>query len=166
MPAALTVDGLSVDFDGFKAVNCVSMIVDEGELRVLLGANGAGKTTLMDLISGKTKSTAGRVFLYDADITNKEEHEIALSGVGRKFQIPSVFKDLTVKRLSLIHIWGLRPRRAFFVSRRRTPKKSVSHLIKLSRSPTSARDDDSNWREAGAPARWFACSRSQQGRHV
>jgi urea transport system ATP-binding protein len=98
MPAALTVDGLSVDFDGFKAVNTVSMIVDEGELRVLLGANGAGKTTLMDLISGKTKSTAGRVFLYDTDITNKEEHEIARSGVGRKFQIPSVFKDLTVRR--------------------------------------------------------------------
>jgi urea transport system ATP-binding protein len=98
MPAALTVDGLSVDFDGFKAVNTVSMIVDEGELRVLLGANGAGKTTLMDLISGKTKSTGGRVFLYDTEITNKEEHEIALAGVGRKFQIPSVFKDLTVRR--------------------------------------------------------------------
>ncbi len=98
MPAALTVDGLSVDFDGFKAVNTVTMIVDEGELRVLLGANGAGKTTLMDLISGKTKSTSGRVYLYNTDITNKEEHEIALAGVGRKFQIPSVFKDLTVRR--------------------------------------------------------------------
>jgi urea transport system ATP-binding protein len=98
MPTALTVDGVSVDFDGFKAVNTVSMIVDEGELRVMLGANGAGKTTLMDLISGKTKSTAGRVFLYDTEITNKEEHEIARSGVGRKFQIPSVFKDLTVQR--------------------------------------------------------------------
>ena len=98
MTAALTVDGLSVDFDGFKAVNAVSMIVEEGELRVLLGANGAGKTTLMDLISGKTKSTGGRVFFYDTDITNKEEHEIALAGVGRKFQIPSVFKDLTVRR--------------------------------------------------------------------
>ena len=86
MPAALTIDGLSVDFDGFKAVNSVSMIIDEGELRVLLGANGAGKTTLMDLISGKTKSTGGRVFLYDTDITNMEEHEIAGAGVGRKFQ--------------------------------------------------------------------------------
>jgi urea transport system ATP-binding protein len=98
MPAAMTIDGLSVDFDGFKAVNSVSMIIDEGELRVLLGANGAGKTTLMDLISGKTKSTGGRVFLYDTDITNMEEHEIAGAGVGRKFQIPSVFKDLTVRR--------------------------------------------------------------------
>src|SRR5271156_2391864 len=98
MSAALTVDGLSVDFDGFKAVNTVSMIVDEGELRVLLGANGAGKTTLMDLISGKTKSTEGRVFLDDTEITNWEEHRIARAGIGRKFQIPSVFKDLTVRR--------------------------------------------------------------------
>src|ERR1700741_1302272 len=98
MAAALTIDCLSVDFDGFKAVNSVSMIVDEGELRVLLGANGAGKTTLMDLISGKTKSTSGRVFLYDTDITNMEEHEIAGAGLGRKFQIPSVFKELSVRR--------------------------------------------------------------------
>ena len=96
--AALTIDGLGVDFEGFKAVNQVTMIVDEGELRVLLGANGAGKTTLMDLISGKTKSTSGRVFLYDTDITNWEEHKIARAGVGRKFQIPSVFKELTVRR--------------------------------------------------------------------
>jgi urea transport system ATP-binding protein len=96
--AALTIDGLGVDFEGFKAVNQVSMIVDEGELRVLLGANGAGKTTLMDLISGKTKSTEGRVFLHNTDITNWEEHKIARAGLGRKFQIPSVFKELTVRR--------------------------------------------------------------------
>jgi urea transport system ATP-binding protein len=98
MPAALTVDGVGVDFSGFKAVNNVSMIIEEGELRVLLGANGAGKTTLMDLISGKTECTQGRVFLYDADITNREEHEIARAGIGRKFQIPSVFKEQTVRR--------------------------------------------------------------------
>jgi urea transport system ATP-binding protein len=96
--AALTIDGLGVDFDGFKAVDCVSMIVEEGELRVLLGANGAGKTTLMDLISGKTPSSEGQVFLYDTEITNREEHEIARAGIGRKFQIPSVFKELTVRR--------------------------------------------------------------------
>jgi urea transport system ATP-binding protein len=98
MTAALTIDGLGVDFGGLKAVNCVSMIVEEGELRVVLGANGAGKTTLMDLISGKTPSTEGRVFLFDTDITNREEHQIARAGVGRKFQIPSVFKELTVRR--------------------------------------------------------------------
>src|ERR1700737_1246031 len=95
---ALTIDGLGVDFEGFKAVNGVTMTVEDGELRVLLGANGAGKTTLMDLISGKTKSTSGRVFLHDTDITNWEEHKIARAGVGRKFQIPSIFKELTVPR--------------------------------------------------------------------
>jgi urea transport system ATP-binding protein len=97
MTAALTIDGIGVSFAGFKAVNKVSLIVEEGELRVLLGANGAGKTTLMDLISGKTESTEGRVFLYDIDITNREEHEIARAGIGRKFQIPSVFKELSVR---------------------------------------------------------------------
>src|SRR5437764_7913059 len=94
---ALTIDGLGVDFGGFKAVHAVSLTVEEGELRVLLGANGAGKTTLMDLVSGKTKSTEGRVFLHDTEITNWEEHEIARAGIGRKFQIPSVFKELTVR---------------------------------------------------------------------
>jgi urea transport system ATP-binding protein len=97
MPVALTIDGIGVEFAGFKAVNKVSMIIEEGELRVLLGANGAGKTTLMDLISGKTESTEGRVFLYETEITNHEEHEIARAGVGRKFQIPSVFKEMTVR---------------------------------------------------------------------
>lgn len=95
--AALTVDQIGVSFSGFKAVDGVSMIIEDGELRVLLGANGAGKTTLMDLISGKTKSTEGKVFLYDDEITNRQEHEIARAGVGRKFQIPAVFRDLTVR---------------------------------------------------------------------
>ncbi len=98
MTAALTIDGLTVDFDGIRAVDSVSMVIEEGELRMLLGANGAGKTTLMDLVSGKTQSTAGRVFLTDLDITNWEEHRIARAGVGRKFQIPSIFRDLTVRR--------------------------------------------------------------------
>jgi urea transport system ATP-binding protein len=96
--AALTLDGLGVNFAGFKAVSNVSTIVEEGELRVLLGANGAGKTTLMDLISGRTQSTEGRVFLFEQDITNREEHVIARAGLGRKFQIPSVFKELSVRR--------------------------------------------------------------------
>ena len=98
MTAALTVDALGVSFSGFKAVNGVTLVIEEGELRVLLGANGAGKTTLMDLISGKTRSTEGTVHLYDTDITNWEEPRIARAGLGRKFQIPSVFRELTVRR--------------------------------------------------------------------
>jgi len=95
---ALTIDGLGVDFEGFKAVNNVSLTIGDGELRVVLGANGAGKTTLMDLISGKTQSTTGRVFLDETEITNWPEHKIARAGIGRKFQIPSVFKELSVRR--------------------------------------------------------------------
>ncbi len=98
MTAALTIDALGVSFAGFKAVNAVTLVIEEGELRVLLGANGAGKTTLMDLISGKTRSTEGTVHLYDTNITNWEEPRIARAGLGRKFQIPSVFRELTVRR--------------------------------------------------------------------
>lgn len=96
--ASLTIDGLTVDFSGFRAVDNVSTVVDAGELRVLLGANGAGKTTLMDLISGKTPATAGRVYIGDIAVTGLPEHAIARAGLGRKFQIPSVFRELTVRQ--------------------------------------------------------------------
>lgn len=95
---ALELKKLGVSFGGFKAVDGVSLQVAEGELRVLLGANGAGKTTLMDLISGKTRSSHGQVELYGADITNWAEYRVARAGIGRKFQIPSVFRDLTVRQ--------------------------------------------------------------------
>ena len=100
--AALTLDGIGVAFAGFKAVSGVSSVVEEGELRVLLGPNGAGKTTLMDLVSGRTKSTEGKVYLFEQDITNAEEHRIARAGLGRKFQIPSVFRGLSVRRNLLV----------------------------------------------------------------
>ena len=101
---ALQVDGLSVDFSGFKVVDNFTMNVMDGELRVLLGPNGAGKTTLLDLISGKTRSTGGRVFLYDRDITNWDERRVALAGVGRKFQIPNVFRALLHKSIRNLKI--------------------------------------------------------------
>lgn len=95
---ALELRSLGVSFGGFKAVDGVSLQVAEGELRVLLGANGAGKTTLMDLISGKTRSSQGQVLLYGTDITNRPEYRVARAGIGRKFQIPSVFRELTVRQ--------------------------------------------------------------------
>jgi urea transport system ATP-binding protein len=96
MTAALTIEGLEVDFGGFKAVDGMTTVIHDGELRVVLGPNGAGKTTLMDLVSGKTPATSGKVHLFGREITNRPEHEIARAGVGRKFQIPSVFRDLSV----------------------------------------------------------------------
>lgn len=95
MPAALAPEELGVQFAGLKAVDRVSLTVAQGELRVLLGANGAGKTTLMDLISGKPE--ARRAAPSSVNVTNWEEHRIARMGVGRKFQIPSVFRELTVR---------------------------------------------------------------------
>lgn len=92
----LVIQDLEVSFGGFKAVSGFNLTVNRGEVRVLIGANGAGKTTTMDLISGKTKATRGKIVFKQTDITNWEPHRIARVGLGRKFQIPSVFKDLTV----------------------------------------------------------------------
>lgn len=92
----LSVEALTVSFDGFRAVDSLSLSVDRNELRVIIGPNGAGKTTLLDMICGKTKPTSGRVIFNGIDITRLTEHQIVRSGVGRKFQTPSVYEDLTV----------------------------------------------------------------------
>ena len=93
----LYVEGLSVSFDGFKALNNLNLHVDDGELRCLIGANGAGKTTLMDVITGKTQPDEGVVYFGQThNLLNKSEAEIAELGVGRKFQKPTVFEALTV----------------------------------------------------------------------
>ena len=92
----LTIQGLSVSFDGFKAVDDLNFIVDRNELRVVIGPNGAGKTTLLDLICGKTKSTAGTISFKTLELTDMTEHEIVRAGVGRKFQTPSIYENLTV----------------------------------------------------------------------
>ena len=92
----LSVEGLTVSFDGFKAVNDLSLYVDENEIRVIIGPNGAGKTTVLDLICGKTRATAGSIRFRDKELTRMSESQIVLSGVGRKFQTPSIYDDLTV----------------------------------------------------------------------
>lgn len=92
----LAVEGLTVSFDGFKAVNDLSFYVDEGEIRVIIGPNGAGKTTVLDLICGKTKATSGSIKFRGKELTKMTEHAIVHSGVGRKFQNPSIYEELTV----------------------------------------------------------------------
>ncbi|HIK38858.1 MAG: urea ABC transporter ATP-binding protein UrtD [Geminocystis sp.] len=93
----LYIEGLTVEFDGFRAIDGLSMYVDCGELRFLIGPNGAGKTTLLDVICGKTKPQRGRVIFKDnIDVLRKKEHELVSLGIGRKFQTPSVFDELTV----------------------------------------------------------------------
>ncbi|WP_298721983.1 urea ABC transporter ATP-binding protein UrtD [uncultured Ferrovibrio sp.] len=93
----LYLDGVSVSFDGFKAINNLALMVAPGELRTIIGPNGAGKTTMMDIITGKTKPDAGEVlFAGRIDLTKLDETEIANLGIGRKFQKPTVFENLTV----------------------------------------------------------------------
>jgi urea transport system ATP-binding protein len=93
----LYLDGVSVSFDGFKALNNLSLVIDKGEMRTIIGPNGAGKTTMMDVITGKTKPDKGDV-LFDGtvDLTRLDEPAIANLGIGRKFQKPTVFEHLTV----------------------------------------------------------------------
>jgi urea transport system ATP-binding protein len=93
----LYLDGISVSFDGFKALDNLSLTIDAGELRCVIGPNGAGKTTLMDVITGKTRPDEGRaLFGQSADLTRLSEAEIAQAGIGRKFQKPTIFERLTV----------------------------------------------------------------------
>lgn len=93
----LYVEGLSVTFDGFKALNNLNLYVNDGELRCLIGANGAGKTTLMDVITGKTHCDAGTLYFgQNIDLLEKSEAEIARLGIGRKFQKPTVFEAHSV----------------------------------------------------------------------
>ena len=108
----LAIDGLSVSFDGFKAVDDLSLRVEENELRCVIGPNGAGKTTLLDMICGKTRPSAGQIRFRGRELSGMIEYAITRAGVGRKFQNPSVYEDLSVaENLEISHpgqrgIWG------------------------------------------------------------
>ncbi|MDO9133743.1 urea ABC transporter ATP-binding protein UrtD [Hydrogenophaga sp.] len=93
----LYLEGVNVSFDGFKAINNLSLDIAPGELRCIIGPNGAGKTTMMDIITGKTRPDSGHVFFGSTiDLLRYREAEIAAMGIGRKFQKPTVFEHLTV----------------------------------------------------------------------
>jgi urea transport system ATP-binding protein len=96
--ALLYLDGVHVAFDGFKAINNLSLALEPGEMRAIIGPNGAGKTTMMDIITGKTKPDTGTV-LFDGvtDLTRLDETRIAELGIGRKFQKPTVFESQTIE---------------------------------------------------------------------
>lgn len=93
----LYLDGVNVSFDGFRALNDLSLVLDAGEMRAIIGPNGAGKTTMMDIITGKTRPDSGQVvFEGNVDLTKHDEAAIAELGIGRKFQKPTVFETQTV----------------------------------------------------------------------
>lgn len=92
----LAIEDLTVSFDGFKAVDNLTMYIDKNELRVVIGPNGAGKTTVLDLICGRTRSTSGSIKFMSHELTKLSEHEIVRAGIGRKFQTPSIYENLSV----------------------------------------------------------------------
>jgi urea transport system ATP-binding protein len=95
--AILYLDDITVSFDGFKALNALSLSISAGELRCIIGPNGAGKTTMMDVITGKTRPDMGKAYFGSTiDLLRMRENEIASAGIGRKFQKPTVFEQLSV----------------------------------------------------------------------
>ncbi len=115
MSALLEVSGVSVSFDGFKAINNLSFEIGKAELRAIIGPNGAGKTTFMDIVTGKTKPDQGRVLWGEMQrsLLSMSEAQIAREGIGRKFQKPTVFEDQTVQENLLMAL--KKPRGPFSV---------------------------------------------------
>ena len=96
--ALLYLNGVNVSFDGFRAINNLSLTVESGEMRAIIGPNGAGKTTMMDIVTGKTRPDTGDVFFEGTyDLSKLDETQIAMLGIGRKFQKPTVFEMHTVE---------------------------------------------------------------------
>ncbi|GGF72247.1 ABC transporter ATP-binding protein [Azorhizobium oxalatiphilum] len=127
----LYLDNISVVFDGFRALNKLSLTIEEAEMRAIIGPNGAGKTTMMDVITGKTRPTAGEaLFAGVHDLTTMDEADIAQLGIGRKFQTPTVFDMHTVEDNLLLAVKS--DRRAFAnISWRRTSheKARIGELL-------------------------------------
>lgn len=131
----LYLDGVSVTFDGFKALRSLSLTLAPGEMRAIIGPNGAGKTTMMDVITGKTRCDEGDI-LFDSgrvDLTRHDEAQIAELGIGRKFQKPTVFESHSVADNVLLALKGERgPFSALFGARNRVARETVDrHLAKV-----------------------------------
>jgi urea transport system ATP-binding protein len=140
--ALLYLDKVSVAFDGFKAINELSLMVDPGELRAVIGPNGAGKTTMMDIITGKTRPDSGDVIWKgEHDLTRLDEADAAQLGIGRKFQKPTVFETHTVEDNLLLAVKA--DRRVFptlFARRSARERGRIDELLELIRL-THRRDE-------------------------
>ena len=126
----LFVEDLTAVFDGFTAVDIPMLGIETGKVRVVIGPNGAGKTTFCDLVSGKTKPTTGRVFFDGVEITGKTESDIALMGIGRKFQTPTVFDSLTTYENLMLALPGNQGwRRNLFQSETKAEREKIHHIL-------------------------------------
>jgi urea transport system ATP-binding protein len=131
----LYLDGVTVTFDGFRALNALSLTLNEGEMRAMVGPNGAGKTTMMDVITGKTRPDSGKVvFGKDTDLTRLDEPKIAALGIGRKFQKPTVFEPHTVWDNLLLALAGDRgPRFNLFARETPEEKRRIESILETTR---------------------------------
>ena len=154
----LYLSGVSVAFDGFKAINNLSLVLQPGEMRAVIGPNGAGKTTMMDIITGKTRPDEGQViFGAETDLTKLDEPAIAALGIGRKFQKPTVFEPLTVWENLLLALAGDRkPRFTLWARETEEERDRITDILKTIRlsSETKRRAGDlshgqKQWLEIG-----------------
>ena len=131
----LYLNGVSVSFDGFKALNALSLVVEKGEMRAVIGPNGAGKTTMMDVITGKTRPDEGDVvFGEDVDLTKLDEPAIAALGIGRKFQKPTVFEPHSVWDNLLLALAGdRRPRFTLWARQTGEERDRIEDILKTTR---------------------------------
>jgi urea transport system ATP-binding protein len=131
----LYLEGISVSFDGFKALNHLSLAIEAGELRCVIGPNGAGKTTMMDVITGKTRPDEGTAFFGQTiDLTKLSEAEIAHAGIGRKFQKPTIFERHTVfENLELSMKADKRVRKTLFAKLSSSERDAIDETLKLIR---------------------------------
>jgi urea transport system ATP-binding protein len=139
--AMLYLDGVTVSFDGFRALNNLSIAVEPGEMRAIIGPNGAGKTTMMDVVTGKTRPDGGDVFFDGSfDLTGLDETEIAVLGIGRKFQKPTVFESHSVEdNLRLALKADRRARKTLFWRETDEERERIDRLLDVVRL-AAARD--------------------------
>lgn len=133
MGKTLYIEKLTVSFDGFKALNELTLQIESGELRCIIGPNGAGKTTMMDVITGKTRPDSGTVqFGGNLNLLALSEHEIAHAGIGRKFQKPTVFEQLTVvENLELALAGDKSFLRMLFARRTAAQQKRIEEVLDI-----------------------------------
>jgi urea transport system ATP-binding protein len=153
----LALEDVSVSFDGFKAVDRLNLYVDKGELRVIIGPNGAGKTTVLDLICGRTRLSEGSIKFKDQEISALKEQEIVRRGIGRKFQTPTIYEDLTVfENLELSLPRGRSVAGALFWNRTEEVKERVGEIAatifladQLDRPAATLSHGQKQWLEIG-----------------
>jgi urea transport system ATP-binding protein len=133
--ALLYLDGITVSFDGFRALNNLSFTIEPGEMRAVIGPNGAGKTTMMDVVTGKTRPDAGDVYFDGTyDLSRLDETEIALLGIGRKFQKPTVFDMHTVEdNIGLALKSDRRARKALIWRETREEASRINSILEIIR---------------------------------